>query len=63
MNDIIKDMTRSEELAAEIRQKDEQIKQLQEELREYIYAEKALIAANIVLEGKVHEAHELVRKI
>lgn len=62
-NEIVEQMTRSEELSRDIRQRDEQIKRLQEELREYIYAEKALIAAGIVPEGKVNEAHELVRRI
>lgn len=44
-----------------IRQRDEQIKRLRDELQEYIRAEEVMIAAGIVSKTKVEQAHEIVR--
>ncbi len=58
---IVTQMTKAEEQAQAIRQKDEQIKRLRSELREYVRVEEVLIAARLVNESKVKQAHELVQ--
>jgi hypothetical protein len=59
---IVKDLTRAEQDAQTIRQRDEQIKRLQADLREYIDAEAVMIAAGLIAKAKVDQAHEIVRK-
>jgi hypothetical protein len=59
---IVKDLTRAEQDAQTIRQRDEQIKRLQADLREYIDAEAVMIAAGLIAKSKVDQAHEIVRK-
>ena len=59
---IVKDLTRAEQDAQTIRQRDEQIKRLQADLREYIDAEAVMVAAGLISKGKVDQAHEIVRK-
>jgi uncharacterized protein YacL (UPF0231 family) len=58
---IVKDLTRAEQDAQTIRQRDEQIKRLQAELHEYIKAEEVMIAAGLISKTKVEQAHEIVR--
>jgi uncharacterized protein YacL (UPF0231 family) len=60
-NEIIREMTKAEQDAQTIRQRDEQIKRLQAELREYIKAEEVMIAAGLVSKQKVEQAHDIVR--
>jgi hypothetical protein len=60
-NSIVQDMTRSEELSKQLRDRDEHIKRLTAEVREYINAEKVLIAAGLVSEEKVKQAHDIVQ--
>ena len=58
---IISSLTKAEQDAQTIRQRDEQIKRLQAELDEYIKVEKIMIAARLINEQKFLEAHDLVR--
>ena len=60
---IVKDLTRAEQDAQTIRQRDEQIKRLEADLREYLLAEKVMIAAGKVSEATVRQAHEIVQNI
>lgn len=60
---IVEGMTRSEELAKQIRDKDDHIKRLQTEVREYIRAEEVMIAAGLISKEKVEQAHEIVRDL
>lgn len=46
-----------------IRQLEEQLKRRDRELLEYIRAEKVLVAAGHVTQGKVDQAHEIVRDL
>lgn len=59
---IISSMTRAEQDTQSIRQRDEQIKRLTAEVREYIAAEHVLVAAGLISEDKVKQAHEIVQK-
>jgi hypothetical protein len=59
--DVVTEMTKAETDAQTIRQRDEQIKRLTREVREYIRAEQVMIAAGIVSKEKVDQAHEIVR--
>jgi hypothetical protein len=58
---IAQEMTKAEQDAQNIRQRDEQIKRLQKELHEYIKAEDVLIAAGLIAKAKVEQAHDIVR--
>ncbi len=49
-----------QEYQLELLQRDEQIKRLHGELMEYINSEKVMIAAGLISELKVRQAHEIV---
>ena len=58
---IINELTRAERDAQKIRQLEGQIKGLQINIREYVNAERVLIAAGIVSQEKIDQAHDIVR--
>lgn len=60
---IVKEMTRAETDAQQIRQLKENLKRAREDLQEYITAEKVMIAAGKVSEATVRSAHEIVSNL
>ena len=60
---IVKEMTRAEADAQQIRQLQENLKRVREDLQEYITAEKVMIAAGKVSEATVRSAHEIVSNL
>ncbi len=60
---IVKEMTRAETDAQQIRQLQENLKRAREDLQEYITAEKVMIAAGKVSEATVRSAHEIVSNL
>jgi hypothetical protein len=60
---IVKEMTRAETDAQQIRQLQENLKRVREDLQEYITAEKVMIAAGKVSEATVRSAHEIVSNL
>ena len=60
---VINSLTKAEQDAQTIRQRDEQIKRMHGELLEFIQVEKVIVAAGKISEATIRQAHKLVQNL
>lgn len=58
---VLRDMERENQPEQQLKRADAEIARLRKELDEYVKAEQIMIAAGLISEVKVGQAHEIVR--